>query len=281
MTAAVIGMSLTAASHARADAHECSSAAESGQTLRAAGRWLDAREKFLACSASSCPTVVRADCARWAAEIVDAIPTIVVDARDASGKDLTDVTVSVDGKVVATKLDGRGIAVDPGPHKLHFEVAGQPPVDDEVVAKEQMKGRRIAVTFGSPNQAAQAPTDAPPESPPREHSVLPWIIVGVGVVVVVSGAVVYFTAPPLPRNCSDQTNVCMPPPTGPTLVADQDQAARRRNRRFAGGVTIGVGIASIAGGLVWHFLEPTGPRKTSAHARVVPTLGGLAVDGWF
>src|SRR5436190_1166699 len=81
---------------ALADAQQCSQIAEDGQQLRARGRFVVAHERFLACSSATCPSIIRTDCARWASEVLDATPTIVIDARDASGKDLTHVKVMVD-----------------------------------------------------------------------------------------------------------------------------------------------------------------------------------------
>jgi hypothetical protein len=298
MTTVGMAAVLVAASRdARADAQECSAAAESGQTFRASGKWLDAREKFLACSATSCPSVVRTDCAKWASETLDGIPTIVVDARDAAGKDLTDVAVSIDGKMVTTKLDGRGIPLDPGAHKLRFEHAGHAAIDDEIVAKEQVKGRRIAVTFAKASSGGPAA-----ETPVREHSVIPWILVGVGGTLIVAGVVVWVTAPSVPPNCNSSSRTCTPPAVNGTIQNDQAQAEKNGNRHIiAEGLWVGGGVIAV-GGLVWHFLEPTGPEKKTApgspslrsgdagrSARprslrslgVIPTPGGLAVIGSF
>ena len=263
----VVAVLVASSRDARADAQECSAAAESGQTLRASGKWLDARAKFLACSATACPSVVRTDCAKWASEILDGIPTIVVDARDAAGKDLTDVAVSIDGKMVTTTLDGRGIPLDPGAHKLHFEHAGHVAVDDEIVAKEQVKGRRIAVTFGSAPNASPAA-----ETPVREHTIYPWVVVGIGAAFAIGGVVVFVTAPAVPASCSEGQKTCSDP-------ADADQAGKHTNRRLIGEVLMVSGGVIALGGLVWHFLEPTGAEKKTA--RVIPTPGGLAVVGSF
>jgi hypothetical protein len=50
---------------------------------------------------------------------------------------------------------------------------------------------------------------------------------------------------------------------------------------------IGVGAAAVVGGLVWHFVEPTGPADTSQKAKLTvrpdsrPGYQGLSVVGTF
>jgi hypothetical protein len=280
---------------ARADDAACVSAAEDGQRARAGGKLLSARERFLSCSAETCPVVVRRDCTKWAQEVLDSMPTIVVDAKDGAGHDVGDVTVKLDGQVVATKLDGKGIAVDPGPHELRFERLGSPPVVEKDIIKENAKGRIITVTFadGTSKRGADAKsTEA--EHEPRSHSVAPWILVGAGVAVVAAGIVVVASTPTLPANCDGDTEKCSVPQgstacTGPgtpagcyDLAADQDQAGKAKRRPPIGyGLAIGGGLL-IAAGLVWHFLEPTGPEKSTAIAPwLAPGAGGVAASGRF
>jgi hypothetical protein len=50
------------------------------------------------------------------------------------------------------------------------------------------------------------------------------------------------------------------------------------------GITVGaVGIAAVAGGIIWHFVEPAGSPKTGTTVTPVisPGYGGLAVGGSF
>lgn len=87
LRAVVAALVIAESPNALADAQQCSAAAEDGQQLRASGRLIGARAKFLACAATTCPSVVKADCARWASEVLEAIPTVVIDARDASASE--------------------------------------------------------------------------------------------------------------------------------------------------------------------------------------------------
>src|SRR5262249_35454795 len=93
----------------------CARAAEQGQDLRTEGRFVKARQRFIECSHPSCPNLVRADCVRWLGELSPSIPTVVLVATT-DGRDLEDVSVSLDGEPFVSTLDGRAEPVDPGPH---------------------------------------------------------------------------------------------------------------------------------------------------------------------
>jgi hypothetical protein len=262
-------------------AAQCTSSAEEGQQLRASGHLLTAREKFLTCSAQSCPAVVKSDCARWASEVLEAVPTIVVDARDASGKDLTKVKVFSDDAMIANGLDGRGIPIDPGPHKLRFEIEGQAPVTEEILAKENVKGRRVAITFGGSGASGAPMTTPSVDEKPREHSVWPWIVVGAGAATVAVGVVFFVTTPALPPECDADSRTCnrLKDAAGSSVETEeqyqqrQSDAGRHVTQPVMGAMIMAVGGALIIGGLIWHFLEPTGP-KSAAKIRFGPT--GLA-----
>src|SRR5688572_19314060 len=108
----------------------CIAAAGKGQAARKAGKLREARDNFIICGAESCPALVRHDCAQWNAELVPTLPTVVFGARDRSGRDLFDVTVSMDGEILVKQLDGKSVAVDPGKHTFRFDVAGLPSMNE-------------------------------------------------------------------------------------------------------------------------------------------------------
>ena len=146
-------------------------------------------------------------------------------------------------------------------------------------------------------QASQpAPVVAPPVTPVtpppavemREHTVPPWILVGVGGAAVVVGVVILATAPSLPDGCDPDTKTCTRRPQD--SVADQkdrqDRAGASQSQPVIGGVIAGVGGAFVLGGLLWHFLEPTGPveksaAKTKVTPQVSPGFAGLSLGGSF
>src|SRR5689334_3415815 len=56
-----------------------------GQRLRDKGQLKGARQRFLACSAESCPALVRKDCLQWLAEVDEQMPTLLISAHGPAG----------------------------------------------------------------------------------------------------------------------------------------------------------------------------------------------------
>ncbi len=168
---------------------------------------------------------------------------------------------------------------------------------------EEKKKERDAAAAAAASAAARNDT-APPANNVivREHGIAPWIVTGAGAVVLVAGIVMTaaFDVPagcePIragdprigtPRNSSE--------PNGPkfevgnsacTTTAESQDAARAETLNGVGiGAAIGGGVL-VATGLIWHFLEPTGPAAASARLpRIVPSMapgyGGLTLSGAF
>ena len=270
-----------------ADAKACAAAAELGQRARAAGKLRRARASFLACAADECPALVRTDCQEWASGVSEAMPSIIVDARDASEHDVGDVRVTMDGELLARNVDGTGISVDPGPHTFVFERAASAPVTEKVIIKERAKGRTFVVRFAAAGAAAASEGPVAAESEPsRGHTVAPWILIGVGGAVVITGAVYIISAPRVPPNCDESSGSCKAAPneSPDALARDRSQAGASVGRRTLGSVTIIAGASVLVAGLLWHFLEPTGPRRM-AQTTIVPwstgNAGGISALGAF
>lgn len=265
---------LAVARTASADLQACLSASEKGQRLRSAGKLREAREQFVICGDDKCPGLVRHDCNQWNAELQSSLPTVVFGAKDKSGQDLFDVTVSVDGQPLVTKLDGKSVSVDPGKHTFKFETAGMPPVTEVALVKEGERARNITVVFDGGQPAAPAPAPgkidlgadkAPPHAEEQGHTIPPWIVVGIGGAAVVAGIIVFVTSPSHPSNCDSVTQTCTRKPgeSDTALANDKDQAGQADSQPVLGGVIAGAGLALVAGGLIWHFVEPTGPSKSA------------------
>ncbi len=157
----------------------CVEAFGQAQTLRRDGKLRAAREQLVRCSQPQCPALIVGKCVPWLSDIDKAIPSIVVAAQDALGRDVIAVQVSVDGVVVATKLDGLPMPLDPGPHKLRLELAGMPPIERDVVLSQGEKGRRIQVRF-APTKPLATTLPPPPPPPPETRSISPLTYVGFG-----------------------------------------------------------------------------------------------------
>jgi hypothetical protein len=266
-SAIVLASALASGSAAATDVQACLAASEKGQQARAAGKLREARERFLVCGGDGCPAIVRRDCTQWQSDIVGLTPSIVFGAKDKQGRDLFDVTVSMDGEPLVKRLDGKSVLVDPGPHSFSFEAAGHKALVERALVKEGEKTRVITVTFTDGAGPAGAPTDGREPAEPagvRGHTIPPWIVFSVGLAGVVAGTVVVLTA--LPSNCNKATAKCVKNPgeTDAQLAADQDQAGQSDARPTLGFIIGGIGLGVAAGGLLWHFLEPTRERSSTA-----------------
>jgi len=296
----------TAAEAGATDVQACLAASEKGQRARANGKLREARESFLVCGNEGCPAIVRRDCAQWTSELTTALPTVVFGARDKGGRDLFDVTVSMDGEMIVTKLDGKAVFVDPGRHTFKLETAGAPPVTETVLVKEGEKSRVLNVTFaigeapstgGGTGAGTGVGTGAGTggggsgagagggDKGEGGHTIFPWIVVGIGGVGVVTGVVLVATTPSRPGNCVESTQTCqrLENQTEADFKANQEQAGKADSQPVLGWAITGIGAAFVVGGLLWHFLEPTG--SATAKTKVVPwTTGqasGLSLGGAF
>ena len=277
LAASMALVSTLASLPARADVQACLTASEKGQRARSAGKLREARDLFLVCGSEGCPAMVRRDCSQWQGEIISMLPSVVFGAKDKQGRDLFDVTVSMDGETLVRKLDGKSVNVDPGPHTFKFEVNGAPPVIERALVKEGEKTRVITVTFndgGSTASTTEAAVPAPPprdhaiEAPyePRGHTVFPWIVVGLGAATMLAGTVVILTSPALPAGCNATTKTCTRGATesAADFASRQEDAGRSEAQPTEGLIVGAIGLGVVAGGLLWHFLEPTDDRRSGA-----------------
>jgi hypothetical protein len=135
------------AAAARADEPDpCLTVPVDGQRLQRAGKLLEARERFDACARRTCPAEIVADCVRWAQEVREALPSVVVVAHDPAGHDLTDATIAIDG-APAVPVSGRASEIDPGPHKLVLRRRGSRDVEEDIVVREGEKNREVVALF--------------------------------------------------------------------------------------------------------------------------------------
>jgi hypothetical protein len=135
--------------------------------------------------------------------------------------------------------------------------------------------------------ASAAPTtEPPPASPQGGHTLPPWIVVGVGGAALITGGVLYLVGS---GNVSSAENNCPAPShTGPNCTAsDASSGNSGRTLESVGVVAGSVGLAAVAGGLIWHFIEPTSSATATQTGKplVLPQVGpgyaGVGVGGRF
>jgi hypothetical protein len=264
---------------------ECIRANEAAISLRGNDHLREAREQLLVCAARTCPGEIRAQCERLLVEVNASIPTIVFEAKDAAGGDLSAVRVSIDGKPLTDRLEGAAIPIDPGNHSFHFESPGLPPIDKSFVLHQGEKGRRERIAFPPPSAAAGAQEtpatprtpDAPGarETPSGSSSALKTVGLvtgGAGLVGIGIGAVfgLMASSDKNSANC-DSNGYC-----DPGRLHDARNHADASTAGFvAGGVLLAAGVA----------LAVFAPSGSGARVQVAPAVAdrsaGVVVSGVF
>jgi hypothetical protein len=145
-------------------AAECVASSAASIESRSAHKLRAERGQLLVCAAASCPADIQRECIRRLDGVTAAIPTMIFEVRDSAGNDLSRVKVTVDGALLADRLDGFSLPVDPGVHTFVFESAGQT-VQKQLVIHESEKKRREPISFGTMSQSEEAPQLAPTQPP--------------------------------------------------------------------------------------------------------------------
>jgi hypothetical protein len=282
-------LGLPAAAAADMTKEQCIDTNTNGQNLRREGKLALAGEQFRACAAVSCPGILREDCTRRLDEVEDAQPSVIFDAKDASGRDLSSVKVRLDGQPFAERLDGTALQVDPGEHIFTFALAGVTPVTQTFVIKLGEKRRRERILIAGlpspkPSPTFETRSRAPVDSDgSRTRKIAGLVVGGVGLAGVAVGSVfgaMTFSATSqqqtdcaAPRNCTDPKKA----------LTDHDNAITYGTiataSMIAGGALIVTGAILVL--TTGHPSEPTG----SARLAVTPSLGlagpALFLEGRF
>jgi hypothetical protein len=280
---------------------QCIEANTKGQDLRREGKLLAARDQLRACANPSCPALVRDDCTKRLDDVERAQPAIVFDAKDGSGRDVSAVTVTMDARPLAEKLDGTPLQVDPGEHVFVFTMAGQALVTQTFVLKEGDKERRERVVIG---QVVLAPVAPPPEASPASSTppssappggvrsgggvgtqkVLGLVVGGVGLAGIgvgsAFGVMTLSEVNQQKKACS--TSTC----TQPLLSqAQSDHSTAMTDRTISTAAFVAGGALLVTGVVLFfteaHASEQTGGTGTLVVPSVGPGSGGISWIGEF
>jgi hypothetical protein len=298
--AALAALALTASQAARADEKAtCADAYGKAQTLRDAHQLTAARQQLRVCARTSCTGFIAKDCTAWLVDLESRLPSVVLTAKDARGSGLVDVTVSMDGSTIATRLDGRSIDVDPGQHTFRFATPDGSTVEQSVVVLEGQKAQRVSATIGSSPAPETSPGPAaPPSAPPAEvlpppdriapswsgRKTLAVVVAGVGVAGIGVGS---FFGVSAMSSWSNAQNEC--PSAGciqrAQAQADHDSAATSSTIST---IAFIAGGALVAAGGVLFLTAPSHGEETAVarpSLRVAPTAGpgvtGITMQGSF
>ena len=260
----------------------CIASFEEAQRERNAGHYLASRAALIQCSEPQCGDVLASECTRMFADVESATPSVVFSAHDAArNADRSDVSVTMNGKPLLERLEGKPIPVDPGQYELVFSATGVEPVKLPVVIRTGEKYRVINVVFPAPETpasplrpppaAAAAVVTAPEGS--AEVPVLSYVLGGLGV----AGVGAFVALRVIGGSDFDKMKEdCAPG----CLDADVDNLKLKYTLSH---VALGVGVASLGAAIVLYAVAPNEPEDPSASLALVPTADGsrLVFDGRF
>jgi hypothetical protein len=227
------------------------------------------RAELLICAAASCPADVRKECLRRVDEVNAAIPTVIFEAKDVAGNDLSAVTLTMDGQLLAERLEGTALSIDPGEHDFVFQTTGQERIERRFVIREGQKERRESIVFGAaqPQPWTPTPLTAAPQdmAPARESSglgtqrTLALVAGGVGVVGVGLGSI--FGAMALSKK-SDAEATC------PGTACTESGVSKWTDARSAGNVSTAFfvvgGLGLVGGAVLWFTAKPAPSTRMAA-----------------
>jgi hypothetical protein len=192
-----------------------------------------------------------------------------------------------------TYLDRVPTAPDADTQRKHIanlkrEISDQPSATLPASAAPTATASAIPSASAAPIPSAGESASPAPEPLPAQtqgHSVAPWIVVGIGGAALITGAVLYAVGS---GKVSSAETDCGPSHTGPSCTtSDASSGNTGRSLESVGVVAGSVGIAEVAGGLIWHFMEPTSSSGSTQSAKplvvpqVAPGYAGVGVIGRF
>jgi hypothetical protein len=247
---------------AKSAGEACSAAYERTQTEKLAGHYVAASAAALECSQLQCNSAIVQECVRFYGALEAETPTLVFSARKAEGGELTDVRVEMDGKVVAQQITGRPFATDPGPHNFVFIHPKRGILRLSETARVGDKARVLEVTFADPNAKPGTPGGPAVAPGPRGVPAMTYVLGGIGVIGL--GGFAYFRLSGV-SDYNAKNEECAPncPPE------DVDPIRQKFTYSY---VSLGVGIASLAGAAAFYFIGRDG--GSSVQASVAPRSDG-------
>src|SRR5262249_37720490 len=150
------------------DPARCKASYEAAQ-VAIQGEHFEAARAQLATCQRLCPAPLVKDCTRWLEGVDATAPSVRLGARDADGKPISDVLITLDGVLVEHK--DRAVPVEPGAHVFRFERPGYTPAEARVEIHGGERDRSVVVVLVSEKRGPEAPT-------PRGGSTVPSFVVG-------------------------------------------------------------------------------------------------------
>lgn len=234
----------------------------SGNALEKLGKLVEASQRYREVALlelkAGAPAVLRSAQAE-AKSAYDALsPRIPQLTIEIAGATATDVSVTVDGKPVPSALVGAALPVNPGMRQIEGR-RGEEVVGESLTLTEGER-RSYTLVFGasaiaaaplpSPAEVAASASAAPDQGESRAsdggESILPWVVVGAGGAMAVTGVVFVALALGAKSNVEGIKQ--------DTMWSDIESDYDRVPTFSAVGFTLlGVGAVAVTAGLVWKF----------------------------
>ena len=247
--------------HGQADKRACLSTYVEAQANRQAGKLLARRAAAVTCGSDSCPDMLRGDCVTWLRELDASIPTLVLSASTADGRDLTDARMTLDGHSIGRRATGEAIAVDPGEHVVACEADGYRRNELRLVAAQGAKDRAVHFEM----EPAREPAPGPDLASVRARPVRPVTYVLGAVGLASLGVWAGVGASAFWGNPSVETLARCKPNCSP---GDRSDVQRKNELADIAG---GVAVLALGGALALYLTRPV---------VVVPLRDG-ALAGWW
>lgn len=238
----------------------CSAAFSNGPRLIKEGKFLEARAQLTSCAAAPCPDSMRPLCAEDLRSLEARIPSVVFVAKNAHGGDLVDVRVVENGRVLAERLDGKSVPLDPGVHTFDFERGGHSAVHVQVLVREGEAARPITAAFPDAQPLASAPPPSSPSADAAPRRPVPWTVYVAGGVTVLAGASFGFFGV---RGLSERSDLA-----SCKGACDHDAVSHARNDFTVADVSLAVGVVALAATAVLFFTRPDEPALAAARGTV-------------
>jgi hypothetical protein len=246
----------------------CLTSPVEGQKLRKVDQLLSARDRFTVCARNTCPSEIVRDCVQWLGEVDAAIPSVVLAARDASGRDLLDVHISIDGNP-SVNANQRAIELDPGIRRFVFQKEGSPDVSLQVLLREGEKNREVVATFAAPPAPPEStrllPSPRPAPVLERQMPVAAWVLGGVGVAAL--GSFGAFAGIGLSERQNDHCD----------SGCSSSQKADVETKYQVADVSLGVAVVALGIATWVYFAHPKVARAGPAQGEVGGTSNGAVM----
>ena len=273
----------------------CWTAYEDARQHEQAAQLREAKHLWQACANAACGSRLRETCATKSSQLDSDIPSIVPIVTDSAGAPRLDIEVRMDGRLLASRLDGRALPIDPGLHEFIFNALGGASVTQTLLVAQGQRNLPVLVSFADkrPSHAASrraAPTDEQSQTRPAAQpteasaarlrltspatsgpSVLPYVLGGTGLAGL--GGFAWLVA--WGRQDNDRLQSCSPNCSRASLD-------HIRTLYVASDISLGIAIAAL-GAATWLLItqgraSDKAPRETAFNVHLQPTRSGALAN---